>query len=166
MNFDQTVELISALSLPSMIGGFVYVGMKLQVLDGLKHDMDVVKFNLKAVCDTLVRKGDLDPGVLKNYSPLQLTEKGQAFIRKVGFDGVLSKSRQAFFAVIDREEPKTKYDVETSAIKSIYGLGSEAFMNPVKIYLYEHPEAGRTYAATLGVYVRDAYLAAHPEIAE
>ena len=73
--------------------------------------------------------------------------------------------KKDFFDFIDEEDPRVKYDVELSAIKSIYFLLDKTFMNFLKTYMYNHPEKRiNSIAPTLGIYIRDYYLAEHPEI--
>ena len=50
-------------------------------------------------------------------------------------------------------------------ILSIYFLMDKPFMNFLKQYMYDHPdERIDRLAPTLGVYIRNHYLAEHPEI--
>ena len=165
--FSNTVNgIISLLGLTTTVAGFIYIGRKLQILDELKKTVDVIKHNLKVVTDFLIKKfPDFNHEDLRNYSPVQLSEHGKGFITSIGFDAVFVENKKDFFGVIDDDLPKMKYDVQTSAIKSIYSLSDNAYMDRVKTYLYEHPDRKMDrVASTLGIYVRDAYLAEHPEI--
>lgn len=167
---DMILSVLNEVSLligiPTILGCFLYMGRKFQVLDDLKEDLEKVKHNVKLIADFLTRKEpSFDASKLKHYSPLRLTENGMAFIKTLGFDGVFRDNKKEFFAFINEEEPKVKYDVEFSSIKSIYFLMDKPFMNFLKHYMYEHPEERvDRLAPTLGVYIRDAYLAEHPEI--
>ncbi|OHA17291.1 MAG: hypothetical protein A3C79_03160 [Candidatus Taylorbacteria bacterium RIFCSPHIGHO2_02_FULL_45_28] len=165
----QTISSIFALiGVPATIAGFIYVGRKLQVLDTLAEDMGKVKHNLKVVTDYLTRYHlRFDPGNLKALSPISLTDQGNDFIKELGFDEVFEQNKNDFFNFIDSENPKFKYDVELSAIKSVFSLADRDYMSFLKIYLYNNPS--RTIndtAPTLGIYVRDKYLAEHSEIKE
>jgi hypothetical protein len=165
---QTTSSIFAIVGFPSMVAGFIYVGRKLQVLDNLAGDMSKVKHNLKVVCDYLTRYHiRFDPGNLKALSPIGLTDQGSDFIREIGFDVVFEQNKNDFFSLIDSENPKYKYDVELSAIKSIFSLADKDYMSFLKVYLYNNP--ARTIndtAPTLGIYVRDAYLLAHPEITQ
>lgn len=160
---DQIAWLIG---IPAILGCFLYVGRRFQILDDLKEDMDKVKHNVKIIADFLTAKEpSFDASRLKHYSPLGLTDHGMEFIKTLGFDVVLRDNKKDFFSFIDEENPKMKYDVELSSIKSIYFLMDKSFMNFLKEYMYEHPnERIDRLAPTLGIYIRDAYLAEHPEI--
>jgi hypothetical protein len=63
---------------------------------------------------------------------LYLTDKGNAFIVSLGFDKFFVENKNEFFAFIDEEESKLKYDVELSAMKAIYFLMDKPFMNFLK----------------------------------
>ncbi len=165
MNITNT---ILAIGVPSIIGAFIYVGKKLQVLEDLKISVDKMKHNLMVVCNFLIKNNDeFSSSELKTLSPLQLAHEGNDFITNVGFDKVFSEHKKVFFTFIDDEQPKLKYDVEIAAIKSIYFLYDKDFMQFLKIYFYNKPERNfENTAPTLGVYIRDAYLAEHPEITQ
>lgn len=172
MNIDiaQTIySLVAALvgGLVVFAGWMIVLGRKLQTLDNIAATVEKIKSNLKVVSDCLVKSEDIEfnPSELQNYSPFALTQEGKDFITKLGFDNAFSTHTDDFFKFIDDQEPKLKYDVEIAAIKSIYALLDEGYMEFLKVYLYENPK--RTIgnvAPTLGVYVRDRYLEKHPEI--
>ena len=100
-------------------------------------------------------------------SPLTLTTEGEGFIKEIGFDKVFREHKSDFFEYIGEDKPKLKYDVETAAIKSISLLYDKDYMKSLKIFFYNNPDKniGNT-SPTLGVYLRDMYLAEHPEITE
>ena len=166
-HMNEFSNLISTIGLAStMIIGFVYIGRKLQILDDIKGTIDKMKHNVKIIADFLTKKEpDFDNSKLKNYSPLQLTDEGLEFVMSLGFDKVFKNHQKDFFDFISEETPQVKYDVELSAIKSINFLLDKSFMNFLKTYMYNHPEKRlERMAPTLGVYIRDHYLAEHPEI--
>lgn len=150
------------------IGGLIYIGRKLQILDDLKITLDKVKLNLKVVTDFLTKdNSEFDPSELQSYSPYQLTSKGQDFVKSIGFEEVFDKYKEEFFKYISDEDPKLKYDVELAAIKAISVFGDKEYMSFLKIYLYNNPKRSlENVAPTLGVFLRDKYLSAHPEITQ
>lgn len=129
------------------------------VMLSMKHNIDVIgKFLIS-------KNNDFNRSELQTMSPFQLTEEGKRFIQSIGFDKVFEEHEQDFFKFIDSEDPKLKYDIETAAIKSIYLLSDEDFMNFLKIFFYNNPARNlENTAPTLGVFVRDEYLKDHPEI--
>lgn len=158
---------ILIIGVPTIAVALVKIGRKLQILDGLKNTVETIKHNLKVVSDFLTINSALNPSELKNYSPLTLTDDGIKFIKDLGFDKVFNNNKKDFFDFIDEQNPKVKYDVELSAIKSIYFLADKSYMNFLKIHFYNNPTRSMNNTApTLGVYVREKYLEEHSEITE
>ena len=162
------INIVIAIGIPAIVAALIYIGRKLQILDDLQKTIDRMKLNLKVIGDFLTRNhSEFNPTELQGYSPLHLTEEGKRFIHNIGFTGIFSKQKADFFACIDNEQPKLKYDVEAAAIKSIYTLSDRDYMAFLKEYFYNNPtrNLGNT-APTFGVYVRDKYLEEHPDIVQ
>lgn len=169
MNFLQWLNaVIIAVGIPAIVLALIFIGKKLQVLDTLEKSADKIKHNLKVVGDYLMRyHQDFNPNELQVLSPLQLIPGGEDFIVQVGFDKVFIANKTDFFKFIDGENPKLKFDVEVAAVKSIYGMSDKVYMNFLKILFYNKPVRNmENTAPTLGIYVRDKYLAEHPEITQ
>jgi hypothetical protein len=168
MNTEMVNQIVVYVGVPTIAGSLIFIGSKLQSLSAIEISMGVMKHNMKVVGDYLTKNHTkFNPSELKTFSPLRLTEAGESLIKKIGFDAIFEQNKSKFFTFIDNESPRLKYDIEVSSIKSIHAFADEQFMNPLKVYFYNNPE--RTMAntsPTLGVYIRDSYLAAHPEIAE
>lgn len=162
------LDIITAVGLAAILAAFIYIGRKLQVLDDLQRTTNKIKLNVKVMSDYLTTSGEnFNHTELQTYSPIKLTKKGHQLIKEVGFDTVFEDHKASFFALIDTENPKLKYDVERAAIASVLTTSSENYMNFLKVYFYNNP--GRNISnvsPTLGVYIRDKYLQAHPEITE
>jgi hypothetical protein len=161
-------EIISIIGIAAVLGAFLYIGRKLQVLDDLEKTTSKIKVNVKVISDYLTTSNvDFNHSELQAYSPLKLTKKGEELIVALGFDNVFEKHKDDFCRFIDEQEPKLKYDVENAAIKSIALLQSKDYMDFLKVYFYNNPDRNiNNVAPTLGVYVRDKYLEKHPEITE
>lgn len=166
--FESIIAIIGTIGFASTICGLIFIGRKLQVLDDLDVTVHKMKFNMKVMCDFLTRNNsNFNPSELQALSPLQLTDAGKKLIADIGFDKIFRENQKEFFHCIDEEKPVLKYDVETTAIKSIYFLSEKPYLQALKIYFYNNPDRNlENTAPTLGVYVRDAYLVAHPEIIE
>ncbi len=164
----NAINIILAIGVSSIVISLIYIGRKLQILDDLKITMEKMKQNLNVVCNFLIKNNDnFDPNELKTLSPFQLTQIGKDFISGLGFDKVFKDHKADFLTFIDSEQPKLKYDVEASAIKSISVLYDKEYMQFLKVYFYNNPTRNfENTAPTLGVYIRDAYLAEHPEIVQ
>jgi hypothetical protein len=123
---------------------------------------------MKVVTDYLTKfHTKFEPRELRVFSPIQLTAEGNKLITEIGFDNVFEEYEDDFLDYISQEKPMLKYDVEMTAIKSIYFLADRSYMQFLKVFLYKHPERNmHNIAPTLGIYVRDRYLEDHPEITQ
>lgn len=161
------LDIITTIGVISIIGGLIYIGRKLQILDTLTVTTDKIKNNLSAVANHVIKNYEFDPSELKIYSPVKLTDIGKEFIKTLGFDNVFERNKSDFFSFIDSENPKLKYDVELASIKSISVLYEKEYMSFLKVFFYNHPARNiENTAPTLGIYIRDQYLAEHPEITQ
>jgi len=161
-------NILITVGVASILGAFIYIGRKLQVLDDLTSTTSKIKTNVKVISDFLTTaSADFNHTELQSYSPLKLTDAGEKLIKELGFDNVFQKHKNDFCRFVDDQNPKLKYDVESAAIKSIAALRDRDYMDFLKVYFYNNPDRNiKNVAPTLGIYVRDMYLNKHPEITE
>src|SRR6185436_16411964 len=110
--------------------------------DNLTKSITIIKNNLQIATNALIRNKIMskdEQNLLQAASPLNLTPMGTKLLTDSGFISVFENNRNAFFNFINSETPRTKLDVELSAIKAVLLLFDKEFMNPVKIYLYNNP---------------------------
>lgn len=159
-------DVIVIIGVPAIVGSLIYIGRKLQILDDLKTTTHKMKWNLKVISDFLISNNkNFNSKELQVISPYTLTKEGENFIKEVGFDKVFNANKADFSRCIENENPKLKYDVEVAAIKSVSLLYDKEYMNFLKVFFYNNPTRSiENTAPTLGVYIRDKYLAEHPEI--
>jgi hypothetical protein len=71
-------EIISIIGIAAVLGAFLYIGRKLQVLDDLEKTTSKIKVNVKVISDYLTTSNvDFNHSELQAYSPLKLTKKGE-----------------------------------------------------------------------------------------
>lgn len=97
--WDLINKIIVIIGVPSIVGGCIYIGRKLQILDDTKEAVIKVKHNIKVISDSLVKQKKIlfDPSELKAYSPLRLTDKGNEKVKEVEFDSILTNNKKDFF---------------------------------------------------------------------
>lgn len=168
MTIEQINAAVVYVGVPAIVVALVYIGAKLHLLDSLEKSTEKIKHNMKVVSDYLTRHHTkFNPAELQAISPLELTPTGTAFLKQIGFENVFKENKTDFFDCIDGEKPKLKYDVETAAIKSIYAMYEKPYMDFLKVFFYANPTRNlENTAPTLGVYIREEYLKAHPEITQ
>ncbi len=169
MNILSAVNaMVITVGIPVLIKFFIDMGKQLKILETIDAAVTKIKHNMKVVGDYLTRShAKFNPNDLQAFSPIQLTNDGHRLIAEMGFDNVFEKNKTDFFSFIDSEHPLLKYDVEVAAAKAIYALCEKPYMQFLKVFFYNNPDRNMDNTAlTLGVYMRDRYLSAHPEITQ
>ncbi len=166
MNFLNIINtIILAIGVPTILGAFIYIGKKLQVLDHLVVSVENLKHNVQAISNYLIRNHrDFDPSILKMMSPYQIQQGGYDILEKSKFIEIFKNNKNAFFDCVDKNSPKTKLDIENYSIACYSMLFDKDFMTPLKTYLYNNPDNRDVFPVLAGVYIRDAYFAEHPEV--
>lgn len=163
------LKVVAYVGIPVIIGGCIYIGKKLQILDTLSDTLGKVKKNVKIIANTLIDDPSIvfDQSKIEDYSPLKLTDLGEKFMVEIGFTQIFKDHSKDFFDWIDKEEPKSQYDVEMSSIKSVLFLFDKEYFKSVKSHLYNHPRENiRQISKFMGIYVRDRYLVENPQLKE
>lgn len=165
----KLLDVLLSIGVFSVLAAFIYIGRKLQKLDDLNKTTEKIKINVKVIGDYLTSSSnDFDHSELQSYSPLKLTKEGEKLIDELGFGQVFEQHQDDFCDFIDGENPRLKYDVEIAAIRSVFVLYERKdYMNFLKVFFYNNPKRNiKNTAPTLGIYIRDKYLAKHSEIKE
>ncbi|MBI3421015.1 MAG: hypothetical protein HY006_03040 [Candidatus Sungbacteria bacterium] len=166
---ENLKEFFALVTLPTIIGAAIYFGRKLQSLEQIERTMKTMKDNIKIISNALVASATVewDGTLLKDYSPLTLTPEGMAYLQAAGFPQIFASHEADFLDFLEDSLPTTKYDVEALATQSILLNADKEYMQPLKIYLYNHPKDSMpALAKVAGIFVRDHYLEKHPEISE
>ena len=192
MNLLQIVNsIVVMIGLPTIIGACIYMGRKLQSLDVLQEDMKQVKadisdikkdlsgkdesslifrmkHNIRILADHLAQSDPaFDVQYLKTMSPFQLSDEGEELLKKSGFKTIVKENEDDFLNFIGIDKPATKYDVQQTAYKAVFMLFGEDYFVPIKTFLYNNPTVTKNaFLSAAAIYVRDAFLAKHPEIKE
>ena len=137
-------------------------------IESIKTNLTAVKINLTAVTTFLstLHPTSFPSSILTKMSPYQIQSEGKRIIEESGLITILDQSENLskIFSFIDAQNPKTRLDVERLSFISFNANQTDNIFNPVKTYLYNHPDAREFYPYLAGVYIRDKYLSKHPEI--
>ncbi len=146
---------------------FTTMEKKVEEHSALSRTLSRIDRQLAVLLSHFVAKKEIDPGLLKSESPLQLTELGTNVLRISGFSDVFPSMRQKFIDHVASLSPHTKLDLENAAVQAVFVLLSEPEMTPFKNWLYDHPQfkASETVTVstnelltTAGVFVRNNLL--------
>lgn len=112
------------------------------------------------------RSHKLDTNLIQAMSPLTIQPAGKEVLEESGFIGIFNANPQRFFQYVSSMDPINRLEVEQYSITSFFIVlnSKDEALNPLQIYLYEHPNVRDTFTTLAGVYIRDEYLKLHPEI--
>ena len=138
-------------------------------VDGLKQDMVSIKTLLMA------NFKDFGVALAGKHSPRRLTEQGLKIFHDMKGEEFLKKNKALLFAYVDKDKPKTAYDVEGLCyLACLMNVNNDAFIE-IKSFLYnystitlpdgkEHEVTMDEACSVLSLPLRDMYLEEHPEI--
>lgn len=135
----------------------------------INRTLEKVKLNIKAISTFLTTdRPRFDISIIEAMSPLNIKEKGYQILEESGFKAMMSdpEKRAKILACVADQNPTTKLDVEKTSIVFFATLLENEFMNPIKSYLYEHPDNREVFPTLAGLYIRDEYLKDHLEITQ
>lgn len=163
---EVVLNVICAIGIPTIAIALIYVGRKLQILDEVGKAIKKIKNNVLVISNSLIESSvEFDHGKLETFSPVRLTDEGMTHLEKIGFIKIFSDHKEDFLDIIKTEIPKTKYDVENNAKKSVLILMDKDYFQPIKEFLYENPkESKQELVRIAGTYVRDKFLEENKDI--
>jgi hypothetical protein len=121
----------------------------------------------------------IDKGLFMSRSPLQLTPLGLKVLDAINGKAFVDAHEEYLISQMDVLGVKTALDSQTIAPLIINKVSTEDFFNNIKNYLFSNPiyrttdaNGGEiavnldmsTVSNVLGIYLRDKYLARHPEL--
>lgn len=147
--FGITPQQLVPLLLVSSIGGYLFWRNYLKDLKNEVTDLHNATIEIQAYIKGDDKKWEplhmLDRKPLyaaygENHSPTLPNEKGSQLLDDSGFTNSYSALRQQIFALMDSKNPRTLYDYEVAAEKSLRELQNNPAMDSVKNYAVNHLE--------------------------
>lgn len=149
-----------------MIAGIFYIRFSIgRKLGKVKDNVLIIITHLST---SVANRGKLDTNLIQIMSPMYITPQGHESLASSGFKAIFDapQHRAQFISYLESQNPRTKLDVESFAIVSFATFLERDFMNPIKAYLFNNPNARESYQTLAGLYIRDEYLKDHPEITQ
>lgn len=138
-----------------------------------------IKEELIAIRTFLVTKFPMNEDALsRKNSPRKLNEDGLKLFHDIKGEELLNQNKELFFKIIDKNNPKTAFDVEIHAVTAILmHLDDDMFIR-IKKWVYNSPTrkvlvdgiekdydiAMSDICFVLSLPLRDMYLELHPEL--
>lgn len=163
--FDTILKIIVVIGIPTILGAFIYIGRKLQILDGIEP----IKKLLTKCCNSIIeiqtifkQAGiDLDHKLTEvSTSPLKPTLYGVKLIKESGLEKILDDNKQFLMDEVKKLLTKdyTEYDVQEMSRKALLTLKSNPILNPVKEYAFNNGMNIDTVLNTGGLWLKDDFL--------
>lgn len=109
-------------------------------------------------------------GYVQEFSPLRNTPLGEGLLEQSGGKKIVDEHYLEYEAKINQNNQLTALDVQSISSFIIAEVRDEYYMKPVKDFVYNHPKLnGMPLELTdvqrvMVLYLRDKYLAEHPDI--
>ncbi len=145
-------------------------------IDDQTDKFSLMANNITALITFLTTKhADLQSGLFKSFSPIQLTEGGLDLLTKSGAKDYLDKNSSVLVSSLEKEEFKSALDVHNKSMVLIFNeFNSDAFIS-IRNYIFQNPiykfKEGNEVAINqgvinqiMGIYLRDKYFLKHPEL--
>lgn len=131
-------EVVFTVGIPIIIGVFIYIGRKLQILDTLERDIGNIKEKIEGhSCDIAGMKVKVygSPG-----SPMKPTEAGEKLLEESGFNCAYPIFKEKIFKILDSLNTRTLYDAEKNSITALQELSEDEGFDKMKNYAVNHPD--------------------------
>ncbi len=109
--------LIVGLGLPAVVAGLIFVGRKLEMLDGVRREVDEnIRPDLKDVRERMASMEGKTSTLFQANSPISLTPKGQRFLEQSGIKQFIDDNKEDLMRQCDSHQTMTTpYDVQQMA---------------------------------------------------
>lgn len=144
------------------------MGKYTQIVDDLKKEVSELKKEVKELskdlttCSTIVdertNRGTDSSSYTKRKSPLALNEKGEDLLKKSGIDKFVLENKDELVEKIKKINPKTAYDVQSSARKVVESLAGDDRFIPFKNFAFNEGLDIDIIFTIMSIYFRDIAL--------
>lgn len=172
VDIEQKITAASALS-TTLIGKMDTQTDKLTVH---AEKFTALSLNITTLIAFLTTKHkDLQTGLFKSHSPIQLTESGLDLLNNSGGKEYVENHISTILIDMESQAFKSGLDVQNYAsIISIKNFNSDEFIK-IRDYIYQHPVykvsdgselqvTSQIISQIIGIYIRDKYFDKHPEL--
>lgn len=156
--------VVVALGLPTVLGAFLYIGRKLQLLDNLKNEIDDnIRPDLKDVRERLATWEGKTAGLYQSQSPISLTEQGRKYLQKSGLKAFIDENKEGLMQQVQHEQTmQSPYDVQQIAFEFFDELDlPDSLEKRTKNFAFNHGISMDALRRIGGIYFRDICLAEH-----
>lgn len=165
------LQLIIGIGIPAIIGAFIYIGKKLQILDDLKSQSTEHNSFCKNATNSIVEIQThlANNGFIINNrlayssnSPIKLTDWGEFLMEKSGFKKIISNpsKREYLIKLVKRKKPGNNYDIQQFSMDTMAELAevNDPIAVPLKEYAYKEGLNLEIIINSAGIVLRDEVM--------
>lgn len=169
--WDIINKIIIIIGIPSIIGGCIYIGRKLQILDDLKEDVNNLDKLSKCSTNAIVEiqthlsgKGFAINHTLaySANSPIQLTDYGEMLMKESGFTDIIKNQEKRDYLVklVKDKNPTTNYDIQDYSMNTMKELAqkNDTVVVPLKEYAFKEGLTLEIILNSAGIVLRDEVM--------
>jgi len=130
--------VVVSLGIPTMVVACIYIGRKLQILDTLDESFKKLQDSFDEDHEHIILMKAKVLGV--SNSPYQPNEVGRKLLEDSGWINIYPIIKKEVLDKIEKEKPKTLYDVERLAFRVLSSFKNDDRFIPFKTYIVNHPE--------------------------
>lgn len=146
----------------AIIGGLLYLGRRLQILDDLKKaSEDLVKKVTSIDSRVSNIEGRFGVGYTSTSSPVRLTPKGLEILNKSGAKTIVDNEKnkkKILDKICSKGKPKTAYDVQEKTKQVIKDMADDSMFIPLKNYAFTKGIDLEILLNIVAIYFRDIAL--------
>ena len=160
MNWIQIVNgLVVVIGIPTLIGVFINIGRKLQILETIEGDLkENIRPDLKDVRERFSALEGKMSGFFATASPVSLLPKGVKIIEKSGLKKYIDDHKDDFMKQCCGDKPTNQYDIQTSAFNFFDKLDFGEFESKLKETSFQYGMSLEMLRRIGGIYFRDILL--------
>jgi hypothetical protein len=153
--------LVVGLGLPAVVAGLIFVGRKLEMIDGIRREVDEnVRPDLKDVRERMASLEGKTSSLFQSHSPIGLTKKGKKFLQESGLREFIDENKDELMRQCDSHKTMaTPYDVQQMAFAFFDDLAlPDEIEVKMKNVAFNHGVSLGELRRTGGIYFRDICL--------
>ena len=136
----------------------------------LETRLSKIETVLDRICHYLAAKEGLSTDFFSANSPMMLNDLAKRLLVESGGKDFANDQSEVLIAELENRAPKTKLDVQQTAVLVVFDSTVSDKFNRIKDFIYQNPiyEGEKIELTTLvniiALYLRDKYLEKHPEL--
>lgn len=159
MTLQAINTLVVTLGIPTIIGAFIYIGIKIKTIENLEEDMRAIKPDLKDIRERFFTLEGKTSQMFQTASPVQLLDKGLQALTDSGLKKYIDEKQNQLLMDCDSKKETTAYEVQEHIFRQFDNLEfDEDFDKNIKEYAFQKGVPMTMLRRIGAIYFRDICL--------